>query len=178
MLAGANILKLLQSGLKGRHYKRVAGSGGFGGVGSDPGRRLGRESELQLLQENLLIGFRLGIAWQDDVAAVGGGEMDIDHLHGLEFFKDRSRGEAGGQGAQALFEGDLEAIGDEGDKDVGFDTMVELVIDRPDGEIAFEFLEGLLDLGELDVELPQVDRIIVTEIGDAFLRVVCRRAIS
>ena len=33
-----------------------------------------------------------------------------------------------------------------------------LVIDRSDGQIAFEFFEGLLDLGELDVVLPQLGR--------------------
>ncbi len=75
-------------------------------------------------------------------------EVDVDHLYGLEFFQDRSGGEARRQGAQALLEGDLQAIGDEGHKDMGLDAMVELVIDRPDREVAVQLLEGLLDLGE------------------------------
>jgi len=57
------------------------------------------------------------------------------------------RSEARRQGAQALLEGDLQA-GDEGDKDMRLDAVVELVIDRPDREVAVQLLEGLLDLGE------------------------------
>ncbi len=77
------------------------------GLGGDPRRRLGRQGEPEALQQDLLIAVRLGIARQHDLAPVGGREVHVDHLHGLEFFKDRSRGEAGRQGAQALFEGNL-----------------------------------------------------------------------
>jgi hypothetical protein len=38
---------------------------------------------------------------------------------------------------------------------VRFDTRVFLMIDRADGQIALELLEGLLDLGQLDIVLPQ-----------------------
>ena len=48
---------------------------------------------------------------------------------------------------------------------MGLDAVVELVIDRPDGEIAFQLLEGLLDLGELDVKAPQAGRVIVLQVG-------------
>ena len=82
------------------------------------------------------------------MASVGGGEVDVDHLHGLELFEDRPGGEARRQGAQALLEGDVQAVGDEGDKDMRLDAVVELVIDRPDREVAVQLLEGLLDLGE------------------------------
>ena len=72
------------------------------------------------------------MARQDDVAAVAGRQVHVDHLHGGEFLQHRARGQPRRQGAQALFQGDLQAIGDEGDEDVGFDAMVELVVDRPD----------------------------------------------
>ena len=56
-----------------------------------------------------------------------------------------------------MLEGHLKTIRHKGDKDVRFDTRILLVIDRSDGQIAFEFFEGLLDLGELDVALlPQL----------------------
>ena len=48
---------------------------------------------------------------------------------------------------------------------MGLDAVVELVVDRPDGEIAFQFLEGLLDLGELDVKAPQAGRVMVMQVA-------------
>ncbi len=53
-----------------------------------------------------------------------------------------------------MFQCDLQTVGHEGDKDMRFDALILLVIDRPDRQIAFQFLEGLLDFGELDVVLP------------------------
>jgi hypothetical protein len=50
-----------------------------------------------------------------------------------------------------VFEGYLKTIRHKGDEDVRFDARILLVIDRTDGQIAFEFFEGLLDLGQLDV---------------------------
>ena len=44
--------------------------------------------------------------------------------------------------AEPSLEGDVQAIGDEGDKDVGFDAMLKLVIDRAQLQIALEVFEG------------------------------------
>jgi hypothetical protein len=46
-----------------------------------------------------------------------------------------------------MLEGHLKTIRHKGDEDMRFDARVFLVIDRTDGQIAFEFFEGLLDLG-------------------------------
>ena len=48
---------------------------------------------------------------------------------------------------------------------MGLDAVVELVVDRSDGEIAFQLLEGLLDLGELNVKPPQAGRVIVLQVA-------------
>ena len=45
---------------------------------------------------------------------------------------------------QAAAKGDVQAIGQKGDEDVGLDARLELVKDRPDGEIAPRFREGRL----------------------------------
>ncbi len=45
------------------------------------------------------------------------------------------------------------------------DALVGLVIDGPDGEIAFQFLERLLHFGELDIEGPQLRRRLSCKIG-------------
>ena len=45
-----------------------------------------------------------------------------------------------------------------------FDTRVFLVIDGADAQIALELFEGLLDLGQLDVVLPQASGMFCGEI--------------
>ena len=64
-----------------------------------------------------------------------------------------------------MFEGYLKTIRHKGDEDVRFDARILLVIDRTDGQIAFEFFEGLLDFGQLDVVLSQVSGMLSCEIG-------------
>jgi hypothetical protein len=45
----------------------------------------------------------------------------------------------------------VEAIGEKGDEDARLDARLVLVKDRPDGEVAFEVSERLLDADELEV---------------------------
>jgi hypothetical protein len=59
----------------------------------------------------------------------------------------------------------VQAVGQEGDEDVRFDTMLKLVVDRAELQIVHEILERGLDLDELDIELPQLGRILVVQIG-------------
>jgi len=59
----------------------------------------------------------------------------------------------------------VQTIGQEGHEDVRFDAMFELVMDGTQLEIVLEILEGGLDLDELDVELPQLSRVAITQIG-------------
>ncbi len=63
------------------------------------------------------------------------------------------------QRACALFERDLQAVRDEGDKDMCLDAFIRLMIDRSDSQVIFEYLKGLLDFRELDVVLPKHGRI-------------------
>ena len=58
---------------------------------------------------------------------------------------------SGGQRAQPVLECDLQAIGHERDKDVRLDAGLGMVVNGPDRQVAFEFLECLPDFGELDV---------------------------
>ena len=85
--------------------------------------------------------------------------MYVNHLHGREFFQHRPWCQARRQSPQALFQRDLETIGHEGYKDMGLDAMVELMVDRPDRQIALQFLEGLLNFGQLDVIAPEFGRV-------------------
>ncbi len=112
-----------------------------------------------------MIRCRLGVTRQHQAPAIGGGQMHIDHLDGRELFQDGPRGEARRERPGELFERDVEAVGDEGDKDVRFDPRFKLMEDRADGQIVFEFLERLFDLGEAHVVTPQRGRVFAGEVG-------------
>ena len=108
------------------------------------------QREFQLGEEQLLIGLRLGIAGQDQEAAIGGRHPHIDHLHRGELLQCRAWSQTRSEGFEPMLQGNLQAIGDEGHEDVGLDALIDLVVDGADRQIAFELLEGLLDLGELN----------------------------
>lgn len=91
-----------------------------------------RQSEGELLEKKEKVRFGMGVAGENDFASIGGGQMDIEHLQGGELFEDRAWGESAGPGFEAGLEGDLKAVGQEGDNDVGFDTFLTLVVDGPD----------------------------------------------
>ena len=59
----------------------------------------------------------------------------------------------------------MKAISQKGDKDVGFDPVFELVMNRPEGKVAFEVFESFFDLSQEHVELPEHCRIAVAEVA-------------
>jgi hypothetical protein len=73
--------------------------------------------------------------------------------------------EAGRQLLELRAQRDVKAIGQERDEDVRFDAVLKLVVDRAELQIVLEILERGLDLDELDIELPQLGGILVTQIG-------------
>ena len=119
---------------------------GVGLGGGDCRRRLGRERELQAVEQESELGLGLGVAGQADLAAVGGRDVDVDHLHGGELLEGAARGEPGGEGGELAAQRDVQAIGEEGDEDVGLDAPLALMMDRADGEVALEGSERLLDI--------------------------------
>jgi len=105
-----------------------------------------------LVQQDAVFGFGLRVARQGQLAAVGGGQVHIHHLQGLELRDHLARRGAAGQRSELGLERDLQAVSQEGHEDVGLDALFGLVEDRPDGQVVLDLLEGLLDLGELDVK--------------------------
>ena len=85
---------------------------------SDPGRRLRRQAELELLQEELVILLRLGIAGEDERTVVRGGEVNVQHLDGGELLKHGAGRQPRRQGTQALLQRHLKAMYKEGHEDV------------------------------------------------------------
>ena len=100
--------------------------------------------------------FGLGVSRQNQLAAIRGGQMDVDHLDGFEFFKDGAGCQARGFQLGSLLEGDLQAVGQEAHENMSLDPIVFLVVDRSQAQVVFDFLERLFDFSEHDVLLPQV----------------------
>jgi hypothetical protein len=133
--------------------------------GGDPWRWLRRPLEVELPDQELRVGVEFGMAAEDEWAAVGGGKVNVEHLDGGELVQHRSGCEAGRQRLEPRAQGDVETIGQKGDEDVRFDALDQLVVDRTPSQVVLEVLEGGLDFGELDVELPQLGRLAPAEIG-------------
>lgn len=126
---------------------------------------LGGQGEFEFVQQQLQFRLGLGVAREAQLAPVGRGDVDVDHLHGGKLLEHGSGREAWRERFELLAECDVQAVGEERDKDVRFDTALFLVEDGSDGEITFERSEGRFDLDQLQVELPEFRRIGLGEIG-------------
>ena len=77
-----------------------------------------------------MVGVGLGVAAQDQSAAIGSRKLYIEHLHGGKLIEHGSRCQPTCHRAQSRPQRDVQAIGHEGDKDMRFDSVLELVADR------------------------------------------------
>lgn len=113
---------------------------------------MGRQIEIELLDEDL-VGAELGVSsGEDQNSSVGGWKVHIEHLHGSELVEDGSGGEAWGHRGARARSVTCRQIGRKGDEDVGLDTLFDLVIDGAQSQIVPERLERSLDLDELDMD--------------------------
>ena len=86
--------------------------GGWRGrAGGDFGWWLGGQLQLQFVQQQVELGFGLSIASEQQLAAVGGWQMHVDHLHGGELFQHAARRQPRRQRMQAPRQRDVQAIG-------------------------------------------------------------------
>lgn len=88
------------------------------------------QGEIESFHEKALVWVGLGVAAQDQGAAIGGREMNIKHLDAGDLVERGSRGETCRQWLESRPQGDVQAIGHEGDKDVRFDATLELMVNR------------------------------------------------
>ncbi len=129
----------------GRRPSDMAGGGG-------PWWGLRGQLEVELPDQELLVGVEFGMAAEHERAAVGGGEVNVEHLHGGELVQDGPRREAVRQRLEHRAQGDVETIGEESDEDVRFAALDQLMVDRTQLQIVLEGLERGLDPGELDID--------------------------
>ena len=123
--------------------------------GGEAWRGLCRQLQIELVQQQSVLRIRPGMARQDEMPAIGRRQMHIDHLEGGERLQDGARGQAGGVRPSQVLQGDVQAIGDERDEEVRLDPGFALMEDRADREVVLEVLEGLFDLGELHIVVPE-----------------------
>jgi hypothetical protein len=109
------------------------------------------QGEIELLHKDLLVGGQLGVTAKDQCSTIGGGEVNIEHLHGGHIVQYGPWREPARQRLEPRTQRHLQAIGHEGDKDVRLNAIFQPVIDRSQSEVVLEVLECGLDLNKLDV---------------------------
>ena len=107
----------------------------------------------------------LGVARQHQVPPVGGRQVDIHHLQRRELLQHGAGRQSRRARSGEVLQGDVRAVGDEGDEDVRLDPFLALLEDRPEGEVVLGFLERLLDLGEPRVVPPQRGGVLAGQVG-------------
>ena len=117
-----------------------------------------------MLEQKHQVFLRLGVAGENDFSTVCSGEMDVEHLHGGELFEDSAWSQSAGARFETGLEGDLQAIGEEGDENVRFNAAFKLVVNGSDRQVAFEFFKCLFDFGELEVVFPKFCGIVSAQV--------------
>ena len=107
----------------------------------------------------------LGVAREDEVASVGGGQVDVEHLDRGELFQHGSGREARRGGAESLAQRDVEAVSQKRHEDVRLNAVFPLMINRAQREVAFEVFERLLNLRELQIKFPERGGILLREVA-------------
>lgn len=117
---------------------------------------MGWQRPTELIEKQLGIVFRFGVAGEDELSAIGGRKMDLEHLDGRKLFQHLARGETRGLAVEFFFEADVEAIGPERDEAVRLNPACFLVKNRTDRQIALEVFDRRFDLDELKVKTPEL----------------------
>ena len=92
--------------------------------------RLGGPLQFQFLRQQPELGFGLGIAGEQQLRPSVVDRLQVDHLDGGKLFQHAAWRQSRRQRVQAPRQRDVQAIGQEGDEDVGLDARLALVKDR------------------------------------------------
>ena len=109
--------------------------------------------------------FRFGVTSHLKLAPVGGRDGDIEHLDFAEALEHAPGTQSGGRLLVVFLKGNVQAVGEEADEDMGFDTLVELVKDRTQAQIALESAEAFFDSHQVHVVLPELCGVLAREVA-------------
>jgi hypothetical protein len=83
------------------------------------------------------------MAGENHFAPVAGGEVNVDHAHAGKLLQHRTGCQTWSQITQPAAQGHMQAVGQEGDEDMGFDAFILLMMNRPHRQIALQVLKRL-----------------------------------
>ena len=82
-----------------------------------------------------------------------------------EFLQHRAWGQSGSVHPQPMLQRHGQTVSQEGNQDVRVHPMLQLMIDRPNAQIALQTFERRFDLRQLHVAIPQHGRIFRHKVG-------------
>ena len=92
---------------------------------------------MEVVQQGLNAPLRLGVPGQNQPAIIHHRYPDFHHLDRRQLFQHRRRCQPRRVNHQAVFQGDLQTVGQESDQDMGIGAMLELMMDGPDASSLF-----------------------------------------
>lgn len=112
-----------------------------------------------------MIGIEFGVTAQNQSSPISGGKLNIEHLDSSKLIQHGTSRESTRHTAQPRPQRDMQTVGDEGNKDVRFDAMFQLMVDGAQRKIVFEVFKRRLDLDQLDIKLPQLSGLFAAKIA-------------
>ena len=100
----------------------------------------------EFFEEQAELGFWLTVTGELYLPVICGWNLNVDHLKGCEFLEHASGRQPWGQSTQPSRQGDMQAVGQKSDEDMGFDAGFELMENGPYSKVAFEIFKGLFDI--------------------------------
>jgi len=91
---------------------------------------------VNLIQKSLNVFLQLRVAGQNQPATVERGDPDLHHLDGGQVLQNRRGGQSRRVNHQPVFQRDLQAVSQEGNQDMGFGGLLDLVIDGTNVQFA------------------------------------------
>ena len=113
-----------------------------------PWRRLLRQLQAKLVQQEFVVPIPLGVTRQDETEDVVSGQVNIHLADGGKILLYPPWSPPGRMGPRKILQGDLEAEDNERLEELGLDPFLLLVKHRPEGKVMFQFPGSLLDFGE------------------------------
>jgi hypothetical protein len=95
-----------------------------------------RQNEVQMMKQQRLLWTRFGVTRHHQLAAVGSRKRHVQHLNASQFFQHCPRRQSGSLHLQSMPQRHRQTVSEEGNQDVRVYPTLQLMVDRPDAQIA------------------------------------------